>query len=192
MGIKAGEATLTMAGPKDYNGQKTVLIIFKADGLNFFDEENIYVTPEDYRPMFVERNLNIFGKKEKILEDYVSKKGFVQITKTTAANKKSTEEMKLKGEVDNIYGFIFRYRKNGSFKIGDTVDVRLPTKDLNIAVVKETSVDAAGKKYDSYYMESKPSKYKIWFDKSDKKWPLRISGAVGIANTAMVMSKYEE
>ena len=42
-----GEATLTMVGPKDYKDHKTVLIVFKAQGMNFSDEEDIYVDPVD-------------------------------------------------------------------------------------------------------------------------------------------------
>ena len=38
---------LTMVGPKDYKDHKTVLIVFKANGMNFSDEEDIYVDPVD-------------------------------------------------------------------------------------------------------------------------------------------------
>ena len=58
-----GQATLTMVGPKDYKDRKTLLIVFKANGTNFSDEEDIYVDPSTYKPLFVERNFNlsIFG-----------------------------------------------------------------------------------------------------------------------------------
>ena len=58
-----GEASLTMVGPKDYKDHKTVLIVFKANGMNFSDEEDIYVDPSTYKPLFVERNfsLSVFG-----------------------------------------------------------------------------------------------------------------------------------
>ena len=190
MGLKAGEASLSMAGATSYKGKSTVLIVFKADGLNFFDEENIYVDPDSYQPLFVERNLNIFGSKEKILEDY-SVSGEIRITKT--AGEKTTQQVLTKiGITDNIYAFIYRYRKQGSFQMGDTLDVNLPTKDLKIEMVKRTPIDAGGKRYDSFFMQSKPAKYKLWFDASEKKLPLRISGAIGFANTAMVMKNYED
>ena len=50
----------------------------------------------------------------------------------------------------------------------------------------------SGKVYETYFMQSKPAKYKVWFDTSDKKIPLRINGAVGINDTAMLMVGYQE
>src|SRR5690242_69203 len=70
VGLKAGDASLTFAGPRIYRGKKIVLIVFQARAFNFFDEERIFVDPKSYLPLFVERNLNIFGKKEKIIEEY--------------------------------------------------------------------------------------------------------------------------
>ncbi len=190
MGFKAGDATLNFVGPAPYMGQDLFLIIFKAEGFNFLDEEKIYLNPQDYRPLIVDRNLNIFGHKERIIEEYIQKEGRVRVIKIV--NEKVTEQRIVKRTpLDNIYAFIYRYRKSGSFKIGDVLDVNLPTKDLKIELVKRMSVRAAGKEYDSFFMQSNPAKYKIWFDSSDKKLPLRISGAIGLANTVMVMTGYE-
>ena len=71
LGLKAGEATLTFAGPRFYHRSQTELIIFEAKAFNFFDEERIYVDPKSFKPLYVERNLNIFGNKEKITEETI-------------------------------------------------------------------------------------------------------------------------
>jgi hypothetical protein len=186
MGIKIGEAYLIWVGPVVYRGKDALLVRFKADGFNFLDEEQIYLDPATLKPLFVERNLNIFGSREKILEE-----GEIRITKQ---NGEASEVQVLKkvGSIDNIYGFIFRYRKSGSFAVGDVIDVNLPTKDLKIQLVKQVSIAAGGQTYNSFYMQSKPAKYKIWFSTDAKRLPLRISGAVGIANTMMVMADYKE
>ena len=57
--------------------------MFKANGVNFSDEEDIYVDPSTYKPLFVERNfsLSVFGQG-KTLEDYITSKGEILITKT--------------------------------------------------------------------------------------------------------------
>src|ERR1700679_3586896 len=59
-----GNASLTMVGPRDYKDHKTVLIIFKAHGKNYWDQEDIYLDPSTYKPLFVERNfsLSYFGR----------------------------------------------------------------------------------------------------------------------------------
>jgi len=187
-----GEARLTMVGPKDYKGHKTVLIVFKANGANFSDEEDIYVDPETYKPLFVERSfsLNVFGRG-KTLEEYLPSKSQIIITKTEG-NRVTREIINKSGEVDNIYGFIYRYRRDGSFKLGDTLDMTLPTKDLKIKLVDRTVLKIADKSYDSYYMQSQPARYKIWFDASEHKWPLRITGTIGILNSVMTMTGYEK
>ena len=153
LGIKAGDATLRNVGPTVYRGKSTFLIVFKAQAINFWDEERIYTDPLNFYPLFVERDLNIFGRKEKILEVYDRANSEIRLTKTVGD--KSTEQvLKKTGAIDNIYGFIWRYRKSGSFEIGDVLDVFLPTTDLKIKLVKRMNVNIQGKKYDSFFMQS--------------------------------------
>lgn len=187
-----GEARLTMVGPKNYRDHRTLLIVFKANGKNFSDEEDIYVDPSTYKPLFVERNfsLSVFGHG-KILEEYMPSKGEIIITKTEG-NRVTQQIINKEGNVDNIYGFIYRYRKEGSFKIGDVLNMTLPTKDLKIELMKREALVIGNKSYDSYYMESQPVRYKIWFDSSKHKWPLRITGTIGLLSSVMTMTGYEK
>lgn len=191
MGIKVGDAVLKFVGPTMINDVDTVLIEFTADGFNFYDNEKIYVDPTTFKPLTVKRDLNIFGKKEQIVETYFPQDNKIVIQKTVGKN--VTEETLIKkGEIDNIYGFIYRYRQDGEFKLGDATDVILPTKDFQIILSKKVKINAAGNTYDSFYLESKPAAYKIWLDASSKKLPLRINGAIGIANTVMILNSYKE
>ena len=189
MGLKVGEATLIFEGEREIGGQKVYTITFKATAPNFYDEEKIYVWPETFKPLRVERDLNIFGKKEKIVEVYDSAQGSIAITKTAGGNK-SEQIINKSGEVDNIYGIIFRYRKEGAFHIGDKIAMNLPTADIELKMRRQEKLSAAGKTYQAYYMESVPSKYRLWFDDSAQKIPLRIDGAVGFGNTVMILQKY--
>ncbi len=188
MGLKIGEASLTFVGEVEYQQQKAVLIVFHAKGFNFYDEEKIYLNPSTLKPVAVLRDLNIFGNKEKIEEGYSD--GHLKIVKNVGSSQ-SEQSIDKKGGMDNIYAFIYRYRQEGNFKLSDSFDVHLPTKDIMIKMIKQVPLKIAGEKYNAFYMESNPAKYKIWFDSSDKKLPLRISGAIGVANTVMVMTKYE-
>lgn len=190
LGIKAGDATLTFEGLVEVKGQPAYLIIFKADGFNFYDEEKIYVHPETFAPVMVLRDLNIFGSKEKISEEYLPQEGKIVITKT-AGDKTTTEEIKKEGQIDNIYGVIYRYRAFGNFSPNDKVDLRLPTMDVKLRIIESLKMKAAGKLYDAFYMASVPSKYQVWFDAGTQKIPLRITGAVGMANTTMFMKSYK-
>ena len=180
-----GTGELKWVGAKKYKEKDTLLINFNASGFNFKDNEDIYLDPKTFKPFFVEREGNIFGRKEQISEDYTTA-GQIKITKKVDG-KSEQNVLKVDGEVDNIYGFIYRYRKEGSFKVGDTIQVNLPTKKFKIKMIKETKLSMYAKTYDTYYMQSDPPQYRIWFDASDKKIPLRIIGG-----GQMNMSGYEE
>jgi hypothetical protein len=191
MGMKAGDAMLVFNGKTTWRGKEAYLITFSATALNFFDEEKIYADVETLYPLAVERNLNIWGKKEKITEIYDQVKGIVTVEKTSG-EENSKQVIDRKEKVDNIYCFIYRYRISGEFNIGDAFSIRLPTKDVAIELVKKTTLKTAGKNYDAYYMQSDPSTYRVWFDVSKEKVPLRINGAVGFGDTAMTMVAYKE
>ena len=185
-----GEATLVYKGPSSVGRKKALLIIFTSRAFNFYDQERIYVDPETFQPIRVDRDLDIFGKREKITEDY--SEGRIQITKIDGKGRKSQQTIETKHKVDNIYGFIYRYRLHGSFKEGEVLDMHLPTKDLTLKLVRKEQVEAAKKSFDSYYMESEPSEYKVWFDAGPNKLPLRISGAAGFGDTVMIMKSRRE
>ncbi|MDE1920320.1 MAG: hypothetical protein KGI24_02600 [Candidatus Omnitrophica bacterium] len=187
-----GKASLTMAGPRNYKGRKTLLVAFKAHGAHYWDNEDIYLDPSTYKPLFVERNfsLSIFGQG-KVSEDYVSSKGQILITKVDG-DRVTHQVINEVGSVDNIYGFIYRYRKEGSFKIGDVIHMILPTRDLKLRLVKRMKLKIGRKSYESYFMESQPRRYKIWFADSGLKLPLRITGSIGFLNSVMTMTGYKE
>lgn len=191
MGVKAGEATLEFKGERHIQGRTLLLIIFTADGFNFYDQERIFLDPATYKPVVVTRDLNIFGSKERIIEKYQEQPGHIVIKKESG-NRQTVVVLDNKSGIDNLYGFIYRYRLTGSFKVGDKLDIHLPTKDISIELKRQVKLSAAGKVFDSYYMQSDPAKYKLWFDAGPNKLPLRISGAIGIANTVMVMKEYHE
>jgi len=189
--VKAGEATLEYRGTQKLDGQDAVLIIFRAEAINFLDEEKIFVDPVTFLPIRVERDLNIWGAKEKIIEYYDQNKFEVKVVKNSGG--KITElVIKKDAAVDNIYSFLYRYRRSGAFTVGETLHLNLPTQSVDLTLKSRQKIDAAGKTYDAYYLESKPEKYCLWFDTGESKIPLRIDGAISFGNTAMIMRKYEK
>jgi len=189
IGIKAGEAVLKFEGPTDYQGKPYYVISFKVNAPTIADEEKIYADTQTFYPAFVERDVRYLGNHEKISEAYDQAKGEVKITKV-ADGKTEEQVIKKEGAIDNIYCFIYRQRKNGKFKVGESFSTKLPTLDLVINSVKLTTVSAGGKEYDAFYMQSVPAKYKLWFDTGELRIPLQINGAAGMGDVAMIMSKY--
>jgi len=184
--FKVGEASLTFNGPQNYKGQEIVLITFQATSLNFLDEEKIYLDKQTFLPLFVERNLNIFGRIEKISEHYDQTRGVVRVIKE--ADGKTEEQAIERGKpIENIYGFIYRYRIKGDYTLGEKFAITVPTKDVEIKLIGKTTVKAADKKYSAYFMQSDPKQYDIWFEDGPGKLPLRIDGSAGMGKTAMIM-----
>jgi len=194
MGMTVGQATIAYSGLVDVQlgndqvGQR-IVITFTAKAMNFYDREMIYLDPETYYPVTITRDLNLWGKKERITESYDQKKGYVKVTKV-AQGKQTEKVIEKKEMLDNIYGFIYRYRREGTFEKGQTLKLNLPTKDVAILLVKTVEVEAADQTFEAYYMESVPKQYRIWFDQSSQKVPLRIDGAVGFGKTSLVLKGY--
>ena len=189
MGIKVGEATLALEGETRRDGKKCVLIVFTAKGFNFYDEERIYVDGETFLPKVVLRDLNSFGKTAKVTEEYDQVAGTVTITKV-AKGKTTVRILEKTGPIDNIYGFIYRYRLHGGFDREERVQVALPAMDVTVAGVKNLEFKAAGETYQALLLRSVPSQYSIWMDRGTAHLPLRIAGAVGFAKTVMTMVEY--
>jgi len=189
LGLKAGVAQLDYHGVKNVDGHDVLHVKFKAGALNFLDEEDIYCSVDNYYPVRVERNINLWGKKEQITEVY-DLKGSVNITKYVKDEVKEQTITKDK-PLDNIYCFLLRYRLKKLHEQNRDFQLILPTKDLTLKHKKDTTIRAAGEKHEAYYLESTPKKYRLWFakDKQDN-LPLRIDGAVGFGKTSMILRHY--
>jgi len=109
-----------------------------------------------------------------------------------AGGKETQQTLEKEGQIENIYGFIYRYRRDGEFNPGDSIDIMLPTKDVSFQMEGKQKLAVGKKVYEAYIMESDPKQYRVWFDKSPQKIPLRIDGAVGFGNTSMVLAQYEQ
>lgn len=190
LGIKAGEATLVYQGHASGEAEDIHLIVFTADGMNFYDQEKIYFNIQEFIPVRVERDLNIAGNKEKIVEHYEPEKNQIRIVKTVGRSTKE-QVVKKEGPVDNIYCFIYRYRKNGLLAVNESLNLRLPTRDVVMKAVEQTKLKAGREFYEVCHLQSDPDKYHVWFDVGPKRMPLRIDGAVGFGKTSMIMMKYE-
>jgi len=190
-GIKVGEAELVYNGLVQMDGQPVIWVTSTSKGFQFYDEEQIYLDPATCHPIKIERDLDIFGNQEKITEYYDRAIGHVRIVKTVDGN---TTEQVIEGNsrFDNIYGFIYRTRRIGDLKKNEGIALHLPTQHVEFEYVKSSTYKTAGEKFEAHYMRSRPGNYRIWFDAGPRMLPLRIIGAIGIANMSMEMKDYKQ
>ncbi len=190
-GIRVGEATIEYTEEFDLGGKKAVQIIFTAKGIGFFDQEKIYADPKTMLPLRVERDLDLPVIKEHIVEYYDPQKNIVEIVKSKKGKKVDTVQFKRDHPIDNLYCFIYRYRRNGIFAEGEKFQMNLPTKDVSFEIVRREKNNFYKGADEAWFMESRPSEYRVWFGTQDPKLPLRIDGAVGMAKTAMILEDYQ-
>ena len=190
MNITVGKATFVYKGEAKINGAKAHLIVFTARALNFFDEELIYFDPQTYYPLVIKRTLNLWGRKESIVETYDAKKGIVTIVKDVNG-KVETLVIEKPGRLDNIYCFIYRYRHLGDFKQSSFLSLNLPTKDVELVLFDQREIKIGKQARQSFYMQSEPKQYRIWFETDQSRIPLRIDGAVGFGKTSLVLKRYQ-
>lgn len=189
MHMPVGQAKLVYHGSVDVDGIKAHLMVFTASALNFFDEELIYFDPKTYYPLIVKRNLNLWGRKEVIVETYDVNQGQVTIVKQVKG-KEESRVIKSLEPLDNIYCFIYRYRHLGDFSIGDAMTLNLPTQTVKLNLVDQRVFKINKEERQSFYMQSDPKEFRLWFDAGQVRIPLRIDGALGFGKTALVLRAY--
>jgi hypothetical protein len=189
--LTVGEATLVCNGMTQVDGRPALSITFTAQGIQFFDQEEIFLDLDGFFPLMIKRDLDIFGKGEKIVELYDSQKGHVKVVKTVKGE--TTEQVIKNGRrFDNIYGFIYRYRQLGQINEREEFDLHLPTRDVKFNLVKKKEFSAGGRTFEAYHLRGTPGKINVWFDGGLKKIPLKIDGALGFGNASMVFREYLE
>lgn len=186
LGIKVGESELVYKGRAERDGDlPIVLITVTSKGFHFYDAEKIYLDAQTFDPIFIFRDLDIFGKKEKIKEYYDRQSGKVRIVKE-AGGKTSEQTIEKKERLENIYGFILRFRLKGDLTPNNRIMVNLPTKEVVMIVRGNKKLAINRKTYQATFVESEPAQFKIWFEETSQKIPLKIDGAVGFGKTSMV------
>ena len=191
IGMKVGEAQLTFHGLKRINGHDCNIIVFVSKAVQFYDKETICLEPDTFLPLMVKRDLNIFGKKESILEEYLRKEGKIKIT-NHAGDRTEENVIRKSGNVENIYGFIYRYRQRGTVQKGELIKMILPTKDVQMEAMEKQDMSIGNKHYNAYFLQSSPRQFNVWFDDSSRKIPLRIDGSSGLGKTSMILKNYKE
>jgi len=191
LGMKMADAFIELKGLVNVDGKDAYLITFEAKGSNFFDNEKTYADVKNLYPLRVERDVTYLGSIEKIVEVYDQDKFTVAITKTTKAKPKPENfVITKKAKIDNLYCFIYRYRLSGSFQLGSSLRLNLPTKDVSVKIVKKVNLDAAGRSFETFFFETTPAQYRLWFDTGKQKMLLRVDKPAMVGGTSMIMTDY--
>ncbi|HDZ77285.1 MAG TPA: DUF3108 domain-containing protein [Candidatus Omnitrophica bacterium] len=189
-GITVGKASLTYKGVTELDGKKVHLIIFYTDTVNFKDEEKMYAGLDDFLPIRIERNVNNWGKKEHIIEEYDQQNHSVKITWVGKKGNK-TKVIQQDDKIQNVILSTFLHRKLGDLEIDKVFPVTLPLRKVEMRVTRKEKIRTYCGVYDTYRLESFPGRHKIWFESSSLAIPVRISGPFLLGSVNMIMIDYE-
>lgn len=182
-----GSAELVFKGKSTLGSADVYVITFEVKLAKVYDKETIYVDPETFNPLRVERKIKMFGKPSEVVEEYNQDDKFVRIT--TIKGEKTTHKTILSDSaLQNIISLIYLYRKD-KLNVGSVSSCNFPTKKLDMLVSKMEFIEVPKGNYKAYLLESVPKKYKIWIDTAGVKAPLRIDGAVSFTKLKMVLDE---
>ena len=184
-GFKIGESTISFEGIKELNGRDVVFITMESKAPSFYDYEEIYGSVDDFTPLLVKRKVRMLGEDIQITEEYDQENKKVTITRKSKETKVQT--ISSEKQLNNIILFLFYLRTKKRLEIGEKIAFNLPTKSLEMVISKTTSIKTPKGRFEAYYLESSPSKYRAWFSSDEDLIPLRIDGAVGFGNTRLVI-----
>jgi len=189
-GIKIGRAELTYSGPTMIQSQKAELFIFSSRAMNFYDVEKIYADTIDLLPLRIERELNLWGIRMSILEEYNQKENLVHITKTQG-KKINKDTISFDSNVQNIILLVYKYRTKKELKIGQIDNFSLPTKKITIKVTRLETIKAHAGIFNAYLLESDTGGYRFWLSAEKDRLPLKLQGFSRLGATSLVLSKIE-
>lgn len=189
-GIKIGRAELAYLGPTMIQNQKAELFIFSSRAINFYDAEKIYASPLEFIPLRIERELNFWGMRMSILEEYNQKENLVNITKTQG-KKINKNTIKFDSNVQNIISLVYKYRAQKELKIGQVDTFNLPTKKIAIKVTRLESIKVPAGIFNAYLLESDTGGYRFWLSAEKDRLPLKLQGFSHLGSTSLVLSSTE-
>lgn len=135
-------------------------------------KEKLYIIADTHLPLKVEREVKFLGKQEKILEEYNQKEGYVKIAKLDAKGKEE-KKFEVKAPIHNIIALLYFFPQDIKLNLGDSFSFNLPTQEITIKVIALQMLDGPLRRYETFCLEGKPRKFKIWLEK-DKRIPLQM------------------
>jgi hypothetical protein len=177
-GIKAGEGEMLYVGVDEASGAPLQHLLFRVSTFSVRDQEDILGTIDFLAPVRVKREVRVFGKDESIQEAYAPDHRSVTIHKTVKGKAVEDNKIASQNDLGNVLLLVYRLRNDPSLAVGRSYDINLPTQQFKIKVMDKRMLKAPLGRFEVYYLESTPPKFKIWLKTTPDRLPLRIQGLI--------------
>jgi hypothetical protein len=126
-----------------------------------------------------------------IKETYAPGNKSVVISKSVNGQTEQSETISSERDLENVLLTIYGLRNDPQLAVGRTYAVNLPTQRFELIVKSKTSIKVPLGKFQVFYIESQPSKYKIWMTDDEKRIPVRIQGLVSFGMVYLAATAIE-
>jgi hypothetical protein len=189
--IKVGSGSLTYVGT--IQGVQGVWqhVKLQVETLSVSDTDEVYGSLDFTLPHKVDRRLRLFGRDEAIGEIYAPGNKSVTISKSTNGKAEPPETITSDNALENVLLLIYRLRNDPGLAVGKSYTVNLPTQKFVLTVKSRMPLKVPLGKFQVFYIESNPSKYKIWITDDQRRLPVRIQGLVSFGMVYMAATAIE-
>jgi len=189
--VKVGSGSLTYAGILKGPGDVWQHVKLQVETLSVSDTDEVYGSLDFTLPHKVDRRVRLFGRDEVIEEIYASGNKSVTISKSKNGQAEPPETITSDSALENVLLLIYRLRNDPALAVGRTYAVNLPTQKFELTVKSKMSLKVPLGKFQVFYIESKPSKYRIWLTDDQQRIPVRIQGLVSFGMVYMAATAVE-
>jgi hypothetical protein len=188
--LKIGTSTFHHQKAMPYNGIDAQLVTFVTNAVQIHDTETIWADTKDFLPLRIERDVKMWPKYERIIEQYDQKLRTLDITKT-AGGKESKVSIAKKGPIQNAILLPYQVRRIEKLAPGWSMAVTLPTQEFRITLKSVEKIHVPAGDFEAFYFESDPKRFEIWISSDDRRIPVKIKGSSGL-NYMMLMRSYSK
>jgi len=176
--FKVGSGRLELKGLIEERGEVCQHVDFKAESLSVNDREVVLGRHDFSSPVRVVRDVRVFGRDEDIVERYSADARHVDIDKKVEGRKAESIVIDSQKPLGNVLLLIYRLREDPDLSVGKTYDIDLPTASFKLSVVEKKPIKVPLGRFEAFYVESMPKKYRIWLAADSRRLPLKIQGLV--------------
>jgi len=176
--LKVGSGRLALKAPVREKNEIFQCVDFRVTSFSVNDHEMILGKEDFTSPVRVTRDIRVFGRDEDIVERYSADGRRVVIEKKVGGH--DPEKVLIESELplDNVLLLIYRLRRDPALSVGREYAIRLPTTVFKLVVKEKKPIRVPLGRFDAFYIESIPKKYRIWLSADSRRMPLRIQGLV--------------
>ena len=186
--IRMGSAVFEYVARTELDQRPADLFTFSTRAARFTDFEKIFSDPVTSLPLRVERDINAWAKKEKIVERY-DQQAFSLSVEKYAGGRQTTQSFKKGSVIHNAILLPSVVRRTQHMSPGWSLKVNLPTREFTITFAGIEEITLPSGKFRASRFTSVPERFEIWISADRYQIPSKIKGTTGVGYT-LVMREY--